>query len=67
MCIAKGLHSYKDNSPENLGVTTVQECMQNVYFWLTFVAQKRPICLTGPYCHRQRDIWVRDIRLRSTT
>ena len=33
MCIAKGLHSYKDNSPENLGVTTVQECKMSTSGW----------------------------------
>ena len=33
MCIAKCLYSYKDNSPENLGTTTVQEHKMSTSDW----------------------------------
>ena len=33
MCIAKCLYPYKDDSPENLGVTAVQESKKSTPSW----------------------------------
>ena len=59
MCIAKCLYPYKDDSPENLGVTAVQESKKSSSSW--HVSLKK-VFASAP-CHREGNIRVRDLRL----